>query len=187
MEQKSRGQLARWEYLPPIGLYLDQVISYCNGQLAQLGLDTEDQRLSKSMVNNYVKARLLPPPEGKLYQPRHIAELIFISCLKTVLSIQDLGRLYAGLLAEAEDDVARLHNYFCQSLEQALTEPLAVESKSLEGLREQQARLPHFYSLHCAVRSFATRLEALRHLDLGTELDSGGTADKQEARPAVSK
>ena len=55
----------RWDELPDFDLYIDQMIQIVVDQLEDFSLFYEDTILSKSMVNNYVKNNLLPPPEKK--------------------------------------------------------------------------------------------------------------------------
>ena len=50
----------------------------------------EDKILTKTMINNYAKNRLLPPPEKKKYAREHIMLLIMIYYFKGTLSLQDI-------------------------------------------------------------------------------------------------
>ena len=56
-------RLPRYAQIPDIGLYLEQVVRYVNAYLAPLG----EPELSPSMVSNYVKQRLIPAPQKKVY------------------------------------------------------------------------------------------------------------------------
>ena len=53
----------------------------------------EDKILTKTMINNYAKNDLLPPPVKKKYSKEHILVLIFIYYFKGILSIGDIQKL----------------------------------------------------------------------------------------------
>ena len=61
-------RLPRYAQIPDIGLYLEQVVRYVNAYLAPLG----EPELSPSMVSNYVKQRLIPAPQKKVYTSSHV-------------------------------------------------------------------------------------------------------------------
>ena len=65
-------RLPEWQDLPQIDLYLDQVIALVNQFLGFFVYDpAEEKLLTPSMVNNYVKSRLIPPPVRKKYGRKH--------------------------------------------------------------------------------------------------------------------
>ena len=87
-------RLPEWDDLPQIDLYLDQVIALVNQYLGFFVYDpTEEKLLTPSMVNNYVKLRLLPPPIRKKYGRRHIALLLMICTFKQSLSMAAMSFL----------------------------------------------------------------------------------------------
>ena len=89
------SNLARIDYvkpedLPNIDLYMDQVTTFMDRQLAASKRFEEDKILTKTMINNYAKNDLLPPPQKKKYTKEHILTLIFIYYFKNILSISDI-------------------------------------------------------------------------------------------------
>lgn len=70
----------KWEEIPNINLYLDQVLLYVNQICPPVSPDKE-KGLTASMVNNYVKHGYISKPEKKKYQRKQIARLIAISTL----------------------------------------------------------------------------------------------------------
>ena len=48
--------------IPDISLYMDQVTTYMDEHLKQSRRRDEDKILTKTMINNYAKNKLLPPP-----------------------------------------------------------------------------------------------------------------------------
>lgn len=92
-QEGARISPPQWEQLPTIPLYVDQVLLYLRDSLRFFERDEEDQLLTNSMINNYVKNGVLPHPEKKKYSREHLAALIAICMLKKVLAIQDIGVL----------------------------------------------------------------------------------------------
>ena len=89
------ASLARIDYvkpadLPNIDLYMDQVTTFMDQQLASSKRYEEDKILTKTMINNYAKNNLLPPPIKKKYSKEHVLMLIFIYYFKSILSISDI-------------------------------------------------------------------------------------------------
>lgn len=76
--------------IPDISLYMDQVTTYMDEHLKQSRRRDEDKILTKTMINNYAKNKLLPPPEKKKYTKEHIMLLILIYYFKGTLSLQDI-------------------------------------------------------------------------------------------------
>ena len=64
--------------IPQIDLYMDQVTTFMDEHLRSSKRFEEDKILTKTMINNYTKNNLLPPPVKKKYSKEHILMLIFI-------------------------------------------------------------------------------------------------------------
>lgn len=92
IEALARRSLPQWEELPDLELYMDQVLSLV-GRYLPAG---EDRGLTASMVNNYVKQKVLPPPVSKRYGRRHLAALLMLCTLKSVMPISAVQRLFGS-------------------------------------------------------------------------------------------
>lgn len=79
--------------IPTIELYMDQVTTFMDNHLSNNKRFPEDKILTKTMINNYTKNHLLPPPEKKKYSREHIILLIYTYYLKNFLSIGDIQKL----------------------------------------------------------------------------------------------
>ena len=88
------------EDIPNIDLYMDQVTTFMDKCLAQYKRYDEDKVLTKTMINNYTKAKIFPAPVKKKYSRTHLMLLIMIYHLKSVLSIKDIGILFQSALSE---------------------------------------------------------------------------------------
>ena len=83
--------------VPNIDLYMDQVTTFMDEQLASTKRYPDDKILTKTMINNYAKNNLLPSPEKKRYSKEHLLVLIFIYYFKNILSISDIQTLLGPL------------------------------------------------------------------------------------------
>ena len=96
-----RKQIREWikqDYIlpkdiPDVELYMDQVTAFMDGHLVHNNRGSEDKTLTKAMINNYTKNKLLPPPVKKKYSKEHIIILIYIYYLKNVISVNDVQKL----------------------------------------------------------------------------------------------
>ena len=79
--------------IPNIDLYMDQVTSFMDRYLESSKRYDDDKLLTKTMINNYTKNELLPPPEKKKYSKDHMYLLVFIYYLKNFLSISDVKKI----------------------------------------------------------------------------------------------
>lgn len=107
----------RYSELPAIELYMDQVLTYVDDQLRPL-LPEGEKLLTSSMVNNYVKQKLIPTPVHKRYGREHVALLIFICLMKRSISISDIQRLFA--VQATASSTERAYDFFCTAAEESL-------------------------------------------------------------------
>ena len=84
--------------IPNIDLYMDQVTTYLNDKFANTKRHKDDKLMTKTMINNYVKSRLLPSPEKKKYTKDHMMVLVMIYFFKNIISINDVNKLITPLL-----------------------------------------------------------------------------------------
>ena len=114
----------RWNELPDLGLYMDQVLIVVENALRPL-FPHDPVVLTSTMVNNYVKQQVLAPSEKKKYGREHLAVLITITVLKRVLSVAEvkfvLDRLTEQYSAEQGYDM------FCTQMELRLRGESGVE------------------------------------------------------------
>ena len=75
------------ETIPNIDLYMDQVTTFMDSNLQDSKRRSQDKILTKTMINNYAKNNLLPPPIRKKYSKDHILMLIFIYYLFLMLCL----------------------------------------------------------------------------------------------------
>jgi len=117
LEMNSNFSYPKWEDIPNIDLYLDQVLLYVNQVCAPISPD-KDKGLTASMVNNYVKHGYLTKPDKKKYQRKQIARLIAITTLKSVFSIQEIAQTLNTLQTQASSD--QLYDAFVDYMNQGI-------------------------------------------------------------------
>ncbi|MBR3559977.1 MAG: DUF1836 domain-containing protein [Oscillospiraceae bacterium] len=140
--------LPRWAELPDLELYMDQVLSLIERYLGACpGFDRKG--LTASMVNNYVKLGVMPPPVRKRYTRVHLAHLVMICLLKSVLPIEVIRKL---LLRSIEQrDESEVYDGFCDLFEASACRAASAEHDA--GLEEIYA---------AALRAQAEQAAALR-------------------------
>ena len=114
----SGFHLPRWEQIPALGLYMDQVVTVIEEALLPILSFTGEAFITSSMVNNYVKLGMVKKPEKKKYNREHIAGLIVITILKQSLAIGDIRLGIDAVVASQEQ--GRAYDSFCDYLERAL-------------------------------------------------------------------
>jgi hypothetical protein len=106
--------------LPDIDLYMDQLISLCDTDLASYRRSPEDKLLTKTMINNYSKRRLLGPVHKHKYSRGQILMITLIYKLKQVASIDDIEALFSELMDDDgldPDELLALSPVFAQIAE----------------------------------------------------------------------
>ncbi|PWM46473.1 MAG: hypothetical protein DBX47_02265 [Clostridiales bacterium] len=83
----GKYSLPRWENLPLIDLYMDQVLSLLDAYLGIYSESTNGKIITSSIINNYVKLGIIPPPVKKKYSRKHIAYLLMVCLMKPVMPI----------------------------------------------------------------------------------------------------
>ena len=120
----ARNSLPSWDELPSFELYMDQVIVLLSQYLGYMPQDDGGPRITASIINNYVRMRVMPAPVKKKYSRLHIAYLIMISTLKQSLSISYIRRLLPNVQDEERirsiytsfiDIYAKATRFFCEN------------------------------------------------------------------------
>ncbi len=128
-EQNLRGySLPMWEQLPTIDLYMEQVTALIS---QYLGIYSE-KPVTPSMINNYVKLKIITAPQKKKYSRKHIAYLIIVCTLKQTLDMATIQKLIPADLDE--EQVTETYNSFARNQKKAFlyaTEKVSEVSKPL--------------------------------------------------------
>lgn len=171
------------EAIPDIDLYMDQVTTFMDGNLAPAKRNPDDKILTKTMINNYTKDGLLPPPEKKKYSKEHLLLLIFIYYFKNILSINDLHHILDPLaekyffskddlsLTDIYNEVFSLEKEEVQYLAKDITKKFNRCAETFQNAPEEDREALQHFSLICML-SFDTYLKKMiieKMIDLGRE------------------
>ena len=130
MRRVDRLTYVKPEEIPSIDLYMDQVLTFINKRMRHLTrFPKEDKILTKTMINNYAKAHLLPAPHKKKYSKDHMLLLLFIYYFKGILSITDTG----NILGKISKDYFNKEEDF--GLEEIYNQVFSLEERQIEILR----------------------------------------------------
>lgn len=137
-----------WAQIPDFGLYMDQVVTFISRVYEPLYGAGLRGSLSPSMINNYVKSRLIPRPTGKKYSREQIALLLMIVALKQTCSMEDIRRM---LTANDSASTQALYTAFCARFSHVL-ESMCTGAGSVEAPRSALdfAILAAGYTAGCA-------------------------------------
>lgn len=149
----------RWDDLPDIDLYLDQVLSLMDRYLAACVPVCQGHVVTASMINNYVKLRVMPPPVKKRYGRLHLAYCIVIALLKQVLPIQEVKALLRHLFEEDPSGAAQAFDRFCALQERAFADAQRRASSARDAAA-QTALAVELAAQANACKSTAQRLMA---------------------------
>ena len=142
---------------------MDQVITLIDQYLSPVIQSEKHSLLTSSMVNNYVKKGMIPPPEKKRYNQKHLAFLIAITMLKQVLTIPEIktGILFQGKVV----GIRNAYNLFCEEQEKAIWTVCQEAAGSKEAVSTDPIPV-ELIAIKGATRSFANKLLAENTIEL---------------------
>ena len=152
--------LPRFNELPNIDLYMDQVLSIIETSLSIFSSEGDEKIITKSMINNYVKQRVIESPSKKHYKKFHVAYLIIISVLKRILSISEISKIINNQDCEVED----FYNIFCCELERSLKNTFLEQNED-----NQIEENIHNKILVAATQAFANKVYVQKLIEFNTE------------------
>lgn len=121
--------LPTWEELPDISLYMDQVIILMNKYLGIYYEHSGSEKfVTPSIINNYVKLKIIPAPVKKKYSKAHLAYLIMVCILKQCLSISTVQSIVP--LSASEDELKEIYEIFRKN-EKLITESNISQMKNI--------------------------------------------------------
>lgn len=160
------ASLERIDYIKPkeipnIDLYMDQVTTFMEEHLQSSKRYPEDKILTKTMINNYAKNRLLPSPEKKKYSKEHMLLLIYIYYYKGILSIGDIQSLLEPLteryfrtndplnMQSIYEEVFSLEKSEVERMKQDIIEKYKTASNTFSDAPEEEQQFLHIFSFIC--------------------------------------
>ena len=103
LNELNNFSFKKYEELPDIDLYMDQVVNFLEKQIKIFQTSSLDKQITSSMINNYVKGEVVAAPIAKKYNKEHLASIEEVITLKQVLSIAEVKQiLNTRYVGEAE-------------------------------------------------------------------------------------
>jgi len=135
----DKFSLPDYEDFPPIDLYMEQVISYVSESLGDFYNGDDEAIITPFMVNNYVKAKIINPPTEKKYNRDHVAYLMAISLLKSVVPMKDIAT-FIDLDKNVFSDNRNLYDFFKAIQDETLKTEVHKNKIRLDSLRKTKHR-----------------------------------------------
>lgn len=194
LESLGRIDYIKPEDIPNIDLYMDQVTTFINDKLKSATRNpAEDKILTKTMINNYAKNDLLPPPVKKKYSKEHVLMLIFIYYYKGVMSINDIQTILRPItdkyfqveegltLEDIYKEVFGLEKEQVEVMKRDVIEKFRRAEDTFDGTQEEDKKFLQFFSFICMLSFdvYVKRLLIEKLLDMYSK-DEAAEAQTQQ-------
>lgn len=204
LESFSEIDYVRTGDIPSIDLYMDQVTTFMDSKLKNSTRNPEEDKiLTKTMINNYAKSDLLPPPVRKKYTKEHLLVMIFIYYFKSVMSIGDIEVIlnpiterYFGksnmCMKDIYGEILKLEIPQLAKLEEDLKEKCEVAKVSFDDAADKDRDFLQIFALICmlSVDVFSKKLLIERMVDelaKMTESEKGEAAKEETTKKEAKK
>ena len=145
------------EKIPEIDLYMDQILRL-----------TEEKGVTKTMINNYSKERLLKPLKGKKYSKEQIIQILCIMNLKQVLQLGHIKDLMPQ--EEGKVDFLKVYDAWASENDRIAKAAAAFVEQEIscrEDMSKEEAALATAMMLSSCCIYFTRLCEALAEDDAG--------------------
>jgi hypothetical protein len=167
MEQLGLETTLKLDEIPKIDLYMDQVIQLFENKFGETKRNEDEKVLTKTMINNYAKGKLIFPIKNKKYSREHLILISLIYQLKGALSINDINHLLSGInkqIVKEDIDLDSLYDSYLNlasknaEVFRANTEERAAEIEADSEYLEQVLMISSFVHMSNLYRRAAERL-----------------------------
>ena len=157
IEKESQKSSLVSKDIPDLDLYMDQIMTLFETHLANNKKNEEDKLLTKTMINNYSKAKVITPVKGKKYTKEQILQMLIIFQLKNNLSIQEIKELLTPIY-ESDTDLSLLYDHFID-IKQVMNQQLQkLIQQILEDFNLQIENQEDFFLLVASLSSLSHSL-----------------------------
>ena len=157
IEKESQKSSLVSKDITDLDLYMDQIMTLFETHLANNKKNEEDKLLTKTMINNYSKAKVITPVKGKKYTKEQIIQMLIIYQLKNNLSIQEIKELLSPIY-ESDTDLSLLYDHFID-IKQVMNQQLQkLIQQILEDFNLQIENQEDFFLLVASLSSLSHSL-----------------------------
>lgn len=190
--------------IPELDLYMDQVTTLMDSKLKNTTRKPdEDKILTKTMINNYTKSDLLPPPVRKKYTKEHVLIMTFIFYFKSVMSINDIQSVlkpitdrYFGKdglgIDDIYDEILQMEVTQMFRLKDDVLNKCKIARESFEGVEDENKDFLQTFALisMMSMDVYSKKLIIERLIDQLNEMavpEDKGKEDKKEEKKEHTK
>lgn len=174
LDKINNFNLPDWEKLPDLDLYMDQIVTYISRSVNGV---TEKNCITDSMINNYVKGKIIPPPNQKKYNSSHIAQIFGIVFLKAILPISDIKKLF-GDNSKANEQ----YLYIQESLSKALINVYQEMEEELINFNLDDENSIKLLALEYAIKAYASKMVSTQLLSLIEDKEDEEKIEKDKVK-----
>jgi hypothetical protein len=124
--------------IPNIDLYMDQVIQLFENKFADSKRNDEEKVLTKTMINNYAKGKLIFPIKNKKYSKEHLILMSLIYQLKGALSINDIKTSLDGVNKKVIKEDIDLDSFYTSYLNLAQKNVVDFNEDIIDRVKDVQ-------------------------------------------------
>ena len=95
LREKFESSYLKLKDIPMLDLYIDQITTLFDESLSDRKRSDDEKILTKTMVNNYSKEKILLPIKSKKYSREHIIQMSMIYLMKQTISLQDIKQIFS--------------------------------------------------------------------------------------------
>lgn len=147
--------------IPPIDLYVDQIINLVSEKLKHGSERYHDRHLTKTMINNYSKDGIITQVKGKKYSKEQIVQMLTVYTLKSSLSIGEIKRLMGGAYASEDfsgEDLTAIYDRHIDIKEEGKSYALKILDELVERNELDLCSDGDYITAVCALAALSNQL-----------------------------
>ncbi len=183
--------------IPTIELYVDQIINLHSEKLKEGNPRFCERQLTKTMINNYAKDRVITPVKGKKYTKEQIIQILLVYSLKGTLSIGEIKRLLGGAYATEGfngDSLTAIYDRYYEAKQlnreysaQIVSDMLEKSGLDIENDEDFLAILGGIVSLSAFMKNIAQAMIDAKYPELEPEPEKVKDKEKKEKEKSETK
>ncbi len=147
--EKDYQAMIEQDMIPDLDLYMDQVRQLFEKTYADYKRDDKEKILTKTMINNYAKSKLLPPIVNKKYQTEHIMLIQMIYQLKGALSLNDIETALSFITPSIQNETTRndVYDDYVALMKKQAAEAAVMKTAIEADVKREEKPLADFYTV----------------------------------------
>lgn len=138
LDEIDNQTLPDYDQLPDIELYMEQLLTYLERESKVLQKNQNDKQITSSMINNYVKHKIVQAPKLKKYSREQLSLLNELIYLKQVLSLPEIKQILDIEYKDLEYKVE--YNKYLDINNNSFNEAIKETKNSLKSCKENDEK-----------------------------------------------